>query len=132
MSREMAGVPVAEGGAAAGDCGPVVTDRGEPTSIRVGSTLVCPTCRASAVVMRITDTQDRPACHEPMRVGRSVPCHERRPRRTEHEMVAGRTYVDAASGLVLRCTRGGPMVVRVSGRHLNPMNSVAPTVRRGN
>ena len=92
----------------------------EPVRPSAGSTLVCPTCRASVVVVSSLGTPEIPTCHQAMRVGSPVACHEIQPRRPDDPLISGQMYVDAPSGLVLRCTRGGPTSVHVSGRLMRP------------
>ena len=49
-----------------------------------GSTLVCPACRASVVVVSSLGTPEIPTCHQPMRLGPPVACHEVRPRSPDY------------------------------------------------
>jgi hypothetical protein len=87
--------------------------------VATGATLICRGCGISVVVhAQPALPGENPTCHGPMVVGRPVPCDEVRPRRPDDDMVAGCLYVDAASGLALRCTRGGPFSVRLGGRAL--------------
>ena len=81
--------------------------------LRVGETLVCPTCAISGVVRALPAPRGAgPICHGPMTVGRPVPCGEARLRRSDDVLIAGRLYEDAGfSGFALWCTRGGPRQV---------------------
>src|SRR6266481_1550843 len=56
---------------------------GPGRQLRVGDTLVCPTCAVSGVVRALPSPPgDGPICHGPMKLGRPVPCAEVRPRRS--------------------------------------------------
>jgi hypothetical protein len=91
---------------------------GETAWPSAGSTLVCPACRASVVVVSSLGTSEVPTCHQLMRLGPPVACHEVRPRSPDDTLIRGQIYEDAPSGLVVRCTSGGPVSVRIAGRQM--------------
>src|SRR6476620_9955286 len=93
----------------------------EPAWPSAGNTLVCPACRASVVVVSSLGTPEIPTCHQVMRLGPPVACHEVQPRSPDDTLISGQIYVDAPSGLVLLCTRGGPTSVHVAGRQMRPL-----------
>ena len=98
---------------------------GPGRQLRVGDTLVCPTCAVSGVVRALPSPPgDGPICHGPMKVGRPVPCSEVRPRRSDDAMIGGCLYEDEASGFAFWCTRGGPRQVQFDGRPL-PLQDMA-------
>jgi hypothetical protein len=87
--------------------------------LRVGETLVCPTCAISGVVRALPwPSGASPICHGPMTVGRPVPCGEVRLRKPDDVMIAGRLYEDQVSGFAFWCTRGGSRQVEFDSRPL--------------
>jgi hypothetical protein len=89
------------------------------TRLRVGETLVCPTCAVSGVVRALPAPRGAgPICHGPMMVGRPVPCGEARLREPDDVMIGGRRYEDEVSGFAFWCTRGGLRQVEFDSRPL--------------
>src|SRR5260370_37965386 len=77
--------------------------------LRVGETLVCPTCAVSGVVRALPwPSGAGPVCHGPMTVGRPVPCAEVRLRRSDDVMIGGRPCEGEAAGFAVWFARGGP------------------------
>ena len=96
------------------------------TRLRIGETLVCPTCAVSGVVRALPAPRGAsPICHGPMTVGRPVPCAEVRLRRSGDVMIGGRLYEDEVSGFAFWCTRGGPGQVLFENRPLRLQNMAA-------
>ena len=96
------------------------------TRLRVGETLVCPTCAISGVVRALPAPPGAgPICHGPMTVGRPVPCAEARLRRSDDVMIAGRLYEDEVSGCAFWCTRGGSRQVEFDSRPLRLQDMAA-------
>lgn len=95
----------------------LIHERG-PARPSAGSTLVCPTCGASVVVVSSLGTPEIPTCHQVMRLGPPVACHEVQPRSPDDMLISGQLYEDTPSGLVVRCTRGGPTSVHIAGRQM--------------
>ena len=94
--------------------------------LRVGETLVCPTCAISGVVRALPwPSGAGPICHAPMTAGRPVPCAEVRLRRSDHVMIGGRLYEDEVSGFAFWCTRGGPHQVLFDSRPLRLQDMAA-------
>ena len=94
--------------------------------LRVGETLVCPTCATSGVVRALPAPRGAgPICHGPMTVGRPVPCAEVRLRKSDDVMIAGRLFEDGVSGFALWCTRGGPHQVLFDNRPLRLQDMAA-------
>jgi hypothetical protein len=85
--------------------------------LELGMTLVCPHCGISVVILDIGDTRDETlTCHSTLIPGRPVRCWQVYPQQTDAPMVAGRVYVDEASGLTVRCTLSSNGGVRRGGR----------------
>jgi hypothetical protein len=99
---------------------------GEELPLRVGSTLICPTCGIGGVVRALSNSPaELPSCHGPMRVARPVPCSEVRPRSATDAMLGGALYRDVTSGFEFWCTRGGPQQIRIGDHALLPHTLVA-------
>src|SRR6476661_7977705 len=64
----------------------------EPVRPSAGSTLVCPACRASVVVVSSLGTPEIPTCHQVMRLGPPVACHEVQPRSPDDTLIGGQLY----------------------------------------
>jgi hypothetical protein len=83
------------------------------------STLTCPACGLSLVVRRWPASgADVITCHGTLLAGSAVPCGEVAARMPGQVMVAGSTYVDSTTGLMVRCTRGGPRLAQLGSRPL--------------
>jgi hypothetical protein len=87
--------------------------------LELGMTLACPHCGISVVILDIGDPRDETlTCHSTLIPGRPVRCWRVYPQQADAPMVAGRVYVDEASGLTVRCTLSGNGGVRRGGRPL--------------
>jgi hypothetical protein len=96
-----------------------VTTEPATEKLELGMTLVCPHCGISVVIIDIGDTRDETlTCHSTLISGRPVRCWRVYPQQADAPMVAGRVYVDEASGLTVRCTLSGNGGVRRGGRLL--------------
>ena len=96
-----------------------VTTEPATEKLEFGMTLVCPHCGISVVILGLGEARDGAlTCHSTLIAGRPVRCWRVSPQQADAPMVAGRVYVDEASGLTVRCTLSGNGGVRRGGRLL--------------
>jgi hypothetical protein len=90
-------------------------------TLEPGTTLICPHCGVTVVILKIGDNRDETptlTCHSTLVPSRPVRCWQVPAQQAGALMVAGALYVDEATGLTVRCTRAGAGLVRCGGREV--------------